>query len=472
MGACYSQENYTTVPPPAYSSPPGEPEQRRNNRSSIDIEELPYHIDDNRYKAVIAIDFGTTFSCCSWGKIETTDMVVKDVEKWPNQVGNYPKIPTAVVYDSHGNLHAWGQTAENLVKFGRMPIGYLYYSKFKLYLDEKVMRSSLPPLPPGKTSVHLIADYLREMHKYVLTKIPNSISRDQIRYCLTIPASWSPDAKRAMREAAILGELVGPLDNTERLLLITEPEAIMIYLKEKQLGIEGCRNVMICDVRGHTVDMSTFAIGRTPNGQQTLHVISLKHSESCGSTFIDMAMENYLRNVKLGPSLCARLHARSVPVMMNSFVDTVKRNFKSETDEYRIPSPVHNDRALLDMLPPTTLIDGIDLILTFEELQQYVFDPVIRDILHLIRDQIRQLPAPVNRHQSSYVCDKLVLVGEFGESEYLLSRVQEEFMRINLICDVETVIHAGLAVVKGILLCSTEVVFVCVSSTHPNVYYS
>ncbi|RUP24940.1 hypothetical protein BC936DRAFT_138868 [Jimgerdemannia flammicorona] len=302
------------------------------------------------------------------------------------------------------------------------------------------------------------------MHKYVLTKTPNSISREQTRYCLTIPASWSPDAKRAMRDAAILGELIGPQDPTERLLLIAEPEAAMIYVKEKQPGIDGCRNVMICDAGGGTVDMCTFAIGKTPHGQQTLHEISLGHGKSCGSIFIDMAMENYLRNAKLGPQVCARLHARSVPAMMNSFIDTVKRNFKPETDEYRIPSPVHNDRALLDMLPPTTLIDGIDLILTFEELRQHVFDPVIRDILHLIRDQIRQLPAPVNQRQSSYVCDKLVLVGGFGESEYLLSRVQEEFMKNNLVRDVETVIHAGLAVVKGILPCSIEIVFVRASA--------
>ncbi|RUS21188.1 hypothetical protein BC937DRAFT_93387 [Endogone sp. FLAS-F59071] len=456
MGSCCSKEDAGTgqgntqmasVPNPTY---PITPSMQPRNTPRTDLEELPFHMDNNRFKVVIAIDFGTTFSGCTWAIAGTTDMI-KDIDRWPDQNGTYPKIPTAVVYNSNGEVHAWGQTAQNVDTFNRALGGLQYFNNFKLYLDEKIVRSSeLPQLPYGKTPAGIIADFLREMHKFVLGKIPNAYSRDQIRYCLTIPASWSPYAKRTMREAATMADMIKPGDPAERLLLISEPEAAMIYVKEKQPGIEGCRNVMICDAGGGTVDMCTFAISTISSTQKTLQEISLGHGKSCGSVFIDMAMERYIRDVKLGRQVCNAIHPRLVPNMIKYFIDNVKKNFRPETKEYPIPSPVPHDHALCDILPAGTVVDGVEMIFTFEELQKHVFDPVIREILALIRDQIRQLPAlSAPDRSSSYVCDKLVLVGGFGESEYLLRKIQEEFMAPGLVRDVETVFNAGLAVVRG-----------------------
>lgn len=170
----------------------------------------------------------------------------------PDQRGTYPKIPTAIIYDKDGKVLAWGQTAENMKLDGRIPSDCHYCSCFKLHLDEMYAnRSNLPRLPPNKTAITVISDYLRQMHEYVLTEV-KGFTRDQMRYCLTIPASWSPDAKRYMRNAAVLGGLVGECDLAERLFLLSEPEAALACFMQTE---DSCGNIMICDAGGNLLHL-------------------------------------------------------------------------------------------------------------------------------------------------------------------------------------------------------------------------
>lgn len=111
-----------------------------------------------------------------------------------------------------------------------------------------------------------------------------------------------------------------------------------------------------------------------------------------------------------------------------------------ETNEYRIPVPFYDNREVLDLLPPDTVIDIYDMLFTFEELRHNVFDPIIREILSLIKRQVAQL-----KHK----CDKLLLVGDFGVNEYLLQEIRKRFEYDGTIRKVDTVVDAGLAVMRG-----------------------
>ncbi len=172
----------------------------------------------------------------------------------PNCSDLYPKIPTAILYDAEGNVQQWGQAAETTKLQDKIPKGWQYCNRFKLRLDENFTSSKqLSGLPTGKEFVDVIADYLREMHKYVLTLalVDPKYTRDQIQYTLTIPASWTPDAKRYMRSAAIHAGLVGIEDPSERLILVSEPEAALVSCLKTHPNIEMSKTVMICDAGGN-----------------------------------------------------------------------------------------------------------------------------------------------------------------------------------------------------------------------------
>jgi len=250
-----------------------------------------------------------------------------------------------------------------------------------------------------------------------------------------------------MRQAATMAGFIEHNDPNERLLLISEPEAALVSSLKNQPGLDGYSSIMIYDAGGGTVDMCTFVVAPKSNGEKALREVSLGQGKSVGSVMLDVNFDNYVRNVKLGPALCGRLHQRIIPNMVRYFAQNIKTNFRPENDDYRISSPVGQDSPLLEYLPRDTVIDGVDMIFTFEELRVYVFEPIIREILALIREQVTQLQGAANR--SGPVCDMLLLVGGFGENEYLLRRIREEFMDTRTIRNVETVIHAGLAIVRG-----------------------
>lgn len=82
-------------------------------------------------------------------------------------------------------------------------------------------------------------------------------------------------------------------------------------------------------------------------------------------------------------------------------------------------------------------LDDAVLCLPAQELKDMVFEPVIREILDLIREQLRQSPR----------CDAIFLVGGFGTSNYLHQRVEQEFG--HLVGTVAMPPRAELAVVRG-----------------------
>ena len=87
-------------------------------------------------------------------------------------------------------------------------------SRCDLYL-QPVVAASLPGLPPKYHSgVDVIADYLRAIASFALSclntssqasgglQLPALDNFNHIKWCITVPATWSQLARVAMREAA------------------------------------------------------------------------------------------------------------------------------------------------------------------------------------------------------------------------------------------------------------------------------
>lgn len=163
------------------------------------------------------------------------------------------KIPTAIYYDTHGKVRAAGaevfqegiyETAEEegwtkagwFVSISNLFLGS-FSSRFKLHrrLEGNATTSLLPALPPGKSEVDVLADFLRYLFQCTQTYIEGTYPRDadlwpslmsDIDFLLSHPNGWGVPEQTQMREAVVLAGLV-PDDQSgqDRIFLVTEGEA-------------------------------------------------------------------------------------------------------------------------------------------------------------------------------------------------------------------------------------------------------
>ncbi|GAB5589435.1 hypothetical protein Unana1_04335 [Umbelopsis nana] len=381
--------------------------------------------NERDYPVIVGIDFGMENEdqepkLCNF---YSTSLIfnqedIEDIVRWPRQSSSvYCKTPTMNLYRGDSKkMVQWGNAArlELLRPINRDAV---LLKQYKLYLDEALSKD-LVPLPNGLTIVDVISDFLREFHDHLLFEMSRGIARefkqDSFRYCLTVPAMWSDRAKALMRESAIIAGLIKETDHRDRLMLISEPEAAAIYCEKKcdQFNLKSGDKFMICDAGGGTVDLIVFEVEATFQGTRKFKEDTKGHGESCGSIFIDKRMRKLLKK-KLKSA------TKSVPPyafehMMDSFINTVKPEFDG-TDDHFIQLP-----ASLELSSLTNEEIGLDegvLCLTMQELRDDVFEPVVQDVLNLIREQKKT----VSRLEAIF------LVGGFGSSNYLFKRVQQEF---------------------------------------------
>ena len=183
--------------------------------------------------------------------------------KWPGHelIGfTYPKTATCLFYASPEDkepLFGWKALHASVTTKGAA--AWQFQRRFKLHLADKPV-SGLPPLPPGKTAIAVIADFLRLMNKFILESINKSqrdmTSRD-IKYCLTIPAQWSQKARATMHHAAELAGMIRGADGTDNggsihpLSLVLEPEAAAVYALNKSVVGEAARELCVLACTSH-----------------------------------------------------------------------------------------------------------------------------------------------------------------------------------------------------------------------------
>ncbi|KAF9275437.1 hypothetical protein BGZ88_002332 [Linnemannia elongata] len=368
------------------------------------------------YPIVVAIEFGTTFSACAYAYAQD-DKEIINITSWPKQSIQHPKTPTLNLYkkdDPEHKLVAWGWRAkmEALRPSARH---HTLLSRYKLHLNENHQPS---PLDVDISVLEAISHYLEAFHEYVVGEIlrgfAKNCQRDHLRYCLTVPAMWSDRAKNVMRQAAVKANLIKDTDHPDRLMLISEPEAAALYCERKcdQFNPGNGDRFMICDVGDETVELTVFEIAVTTAGRR-LSEVTKGHSASCGSVFLDRHMRRLLEK-KFGRK-ARNFPANIIPNLVDTFADVIKRQFDGLEDQFfQLPA----NRCFDDLEDPEAVgIDDGYLVLTAAELKENVFEPVIKDVLSLIREQLTLAKD----------CGAIFLVGGFGSSNYLYSRVKAQF---------------------------------------------
>ncbi|KAF9192386.1 Heat shock 70 kDa protein 12A [Haplosporangium sp. Z 767] len=387
------------------------------------------------YPIIMAIDWGTTFSSMAYAYQQ--DGEVHEVSTWPKQTHSYPKVPTCNLYaPGSKEIIEWGYPAKLAIT--KPPFkNHILLSKYKLHLDDA--SGPHPPLPNGLTVIDAIADYLRLFHAHVVQSVLKgfgaAFEQQHIQYCLSVPAMWTDNAKAMMRQAALQAGMITPLDPPHRLLLISEPEAAALYCEKKcdQFQIGHGQRFMICDAGGGTVDLIVFEVAVGPQGR-TLREVTRGSGHSCGSIFLDERMEALLRR-RFSKWQEKGLSAANWIQLMDTFIHNVKPLFDGTEDQYLTMPAVPGRADLTDY--DIGLEDGI-LTVSAEEMRREVFDPVVDDVLRLIQHQLQQ---------THFQCHAIFLVGGFGCSSYLHTRVKSEFGSHVPMIGVPP--RAELAVVRG-----------------------
>ncbi|KAF3916260.1 hypothetical protein ABW21_db0201684 [Orbilia brochopaga] len=433
-----------------------------------------------RHRLLVGVDFGTTYTGVAYClSSNTTLSEIETITTWPGSGGSVEKVPTELAYIS-GQQPKWGPEASGS-HYSRGVNGHPeVYGRFKLLLDPSIGRvygdtdddshaAAHIPLPASKTALQLCTDYLRQLYKHIMDNIlkkrmPDTLASTPIEFIFTVPAIWSHKAQEATRTAASragFGSNGRPIDT---MTMISEPEAAAVYSltaiheEQKKLDKAGLKpldmkpgeHFIVCDAGGGTVDLITYQV------QQVFPDLKLRESVvggggKCGSTYIDEAFHRLLSD-KIGPSfddasIWTPKKKGKGSQLMQKF-EVCKRTF----------GQAGNDVWFLEL--PVTIEDDEEQGITDSELElstndmKALFDPVVDDIIKLVAQQANKIKIE-DGQDTARLKGKLttiILVGGFGESQYLYKRLQNWGLKHNPPLTVINPPKSWSAIVRGAVL--------------------
>ncbi|KAF2858139.1 putative hsp70 family protein [Piedraia hortae CBS 480.64] len=401
-------------------------------------------------RLIVGVDFGTTYSGVAAVYSANPDDV-DIIKTWPGGNGiTSDKVPTEIAY---------GEGTETEVRWGfQFRPEEPRLRCVKLFLDRNqrlphfvsAVDTAAQLNKYSRTVMDAVSDYLTMIHGHTIETLQRRygeafVRSTKVEFVLTVPAVWSDAAKNATLVAA---ERAGMGDKDE-LKLISEPEAAAVYtLKTVQPGqLQVGDNFVVCDAGGGTVDLIAYRI---------TSVNPLKVAESvvgtgglCGSAFLNYRFEDHVRQ-RLGKETYSMMREKKPKTWMMGlryFEEFVKRNFnEAEHEEVNVPFPgLPDDEA--------AGLDSGFLILTAAQVKE-IMEPVIQQVIELVDVQVeavRAAPDPDERHVSG-----IILVGGFGQSNYLYTRLKEHFAQDDGGIEILQPLNAWTAVVRGAVLRGLE----------------
>jgi hypothetical protein len=332
-------------------------------------------------------------------------------------------VPTEIAYDYPSNIPEGG---EPTIKWGfQFRPEESRLRCIKLFLDRsQKLPFYVSPLETAaqlkkfnKNVVDAVSDYLTQVYNHTMETLTRRygesfMASTKVEFVLTCPAVWSDAAKNTTLQAA---ERAGMGAKSE-IQMISEPEAAAVYtLKAIQPNhLSAGDNFVVCDAGGGTVDLIAYKI---------ISLKPLRVEESavgtgglCGSAFLNYRFEEHVRNrigkerfdeMKLKKGKCWQMGLRY-------WEEFVKRNFNEEEHaEVNVPFPglPDDEEAGLDC--------GF-LVMTAPQIKE-IFEPVVKEVCDLVQGQVDGI------RQKGGIVSGIVLVGGFGQSNYLYTRLKSHF---------------------------------------------
>ncbi|KAK3293461.1 uncharacterized protein B0H64DRAFT_465729 [Chaetomium fimeti] len=374
-------------------------------------------------RLIVGVDFGTTFSGVAAVYTGTPDDV-EIIKTWPGGNGiTSDKVPTEISYDLPADAAAG--TAPT-VKWGfQFRPEESRLRCIKLFLDRsQKLPFYVSPLETAaqlkrynKTVVDAVSDYLTQIYKHTMDTLrrrygESFMASTKVDFVLTCPAVWSDAAKNTTLQAA---ERAG-MGSQSQIQMISEPEAAAVYtLKAIQPNhLKVGDNFIVCDGGGGTVDLIAYKI-------VSLKPIRVEESAVgtgglCGSAFLNYRFEEHVKN-RIGQTRFDEMKTKKGKTWqmgLRYFEEFVKRNFnEDEHQEVNVPFPGLPDDEEAGL-------DSGFLVMSAEQIKD-IFDPVVKEVCDLVQGQVDTLRA------KGGVVSGIILVGGFGQSDYLYRRLKNHF---------------------------------------------
>ncbi|RDA91201.1 hypothetical protein CP533_4836 [Ophiocordyceps camponoti-saundersi (nom. inval.)] len=357
-------------------------------------------------RIIVSIDFGTTYSGVAWAETSRPD-VQHVISSWPSASSfkSSPKVPTELRKVASG--WQWGF---------QIPEAAKRYRFFKLKLDEPGRANQDNESPQELTRI-----YLSCLHTHFISVLekrlsPSVVHSTPMDFVVTVPAIWSNAAKQATERAAAMAGFCG----NQRIQLISEPEAAALYTL-KQLSpsvLQRGRKFVVCDAGGGTVDLISYEVTRV----EKLEVKEVTEGTGgrCGSSMLNKRFRRFLKQTH------GEKHwtDEQLVTALNEF-ELFKKDFSPKGE----PLTIRVNESLGLRRNRFTISQ--------EDMTSRIFDPIIKDVVCLIREQIAMAGNEIAA---------VVLVGGFGQSRHLKSQVRDAVPAGIKVLQPE---NGWIAVVKG-----------------------
>ncbi|EXM27760.1 hypothetical protein RAB80_001198 [Fusarium oxysporum f. sp. vasinfectum] len=377
---------------------------------------------------IIGLDFGTTYSGIAWAYSREPEEI-ELVTSWDSEFNNcsdVEKAPTQLLYDDKKGT-SWGYSipaSEDALKW------------FKLLLldsdDVPIMVSKSSQMRCAqklldkmrKDPVEVIACYLRKFWNHAIDSIQRTVGAELLQkspfhVVITLPAICPPYAQQRMKQAAKTSGILDARSCGEtKLRFISEPEAAALAtIKDlsKRSTIKVGDAMVICDAGGGTVDLISYQI-------ESISPFVVKECVKgdgglCGGVFLD---EQFLKLIK----------RKLAPGSWDNVTSAEEKKFLNECWEHGIkPQFSNQNRDWIVDLP-----DSCDVASSGRKLKRRktlelsssdilsAYTPIVDKIEALIRRQTQAVKSKLGK-SAKYI----ILVGGFGRSSYLYSKLQSAF---------------------------------------------
>ncbi|CAH1256793.1 HSPA12A [Branchiostoma lanceolatum] len=276
----------------------------------------------SQYMAVVAIDFGTTFSgfAFSFNHHEGERGILVN-KAWGSDQGYQSlKTPTCLLLDPEKKFHSFGFEAKeeyaSLEEKGDTK--YYFFDLFKMSLfkegnDQTITKNTTLTARNGKrlSAMDVFAHALRYLKDKALAVMRERTSvkftTADIQWVLTVPAIWQASARQFMRDAAYKAGLLSS-ETPEQLIIALEPEAASLWCRERKL-VEFAEETdealvrdviarhgtsyLVVDCGGGTVDITAHRI----QPDDSIHEIYRATGGAWGGSQVDHKLELKLKDI-------------------------------------------------------------------------------------------------------------------------------------------------------------------------------